>query len=220
MIKLYSIPPSLYSAKVRIVLRAKQLAWQDIPPPGGYGSDEYKQIIPSGTLPAIDHDGFLLVDSEAINEYLNELQPQPPLWPEDMKARAQARFLSRFHDTRLEPAVRALFAHVDPAQRDGDFVSRQAELIAGRIEQLVRLVDPAPFLTGSRLSLADCGYPITFVFLEMLNEPMGLSTPLPEKLAAYFKALQNEPSVAAELESYRPALSAWVNSTIGQGDAS
>ena len=220
MIKLYSIPPSLYCAKVRIVLRAKRLAWQDIPPPGGYGSSEYRQIVPSGTLPAIDHDGFLLVDSEAINEYLNELQPQPPLWPEDVKARAHARFLSRFHDTRLEPVVRALFAHVDPARRDADFVSGQAEVIAQRLQQLDHLVEPDPFLTGSHLSLADCGYPITFTFLEMLNGPMGLNTPLPGKLAIYFEALQGEATVAAELQSYRPALAAWVNTTIGQGHAS
>lgn len=220
MIKLYSIPPSLYSAKVRIVLRAKRLDWQDILPPGGYGSDEYKQVVPSGTLPAIDHDGFLLVDSEAINEYLDELQPDPPLWPGDIEARAQARSLSRFHDTRLEPAVRALFAHVDPQQRDADFVARQAGVVADRLQQLDRMADPDPLLTGARLSLADCGYPITFVFLEMLNGPMGLNLTLPDKLVVYFAALQKQASVAAELESYRPALAAWVDATTGQSDAS
>ena len=220
MIRLYSIPPSLYSAKVRIVLRAKQLEWQDVLPPGGYGSDEYRQIVPSGTLPAIDHDGFLLVDSEAINEYLDELRPDPPLWPGNLEARAEARSLSRFHDTRLEPAVRALFAHVDPARRDLDFVARQAGTIAERLQQLDRVADPRPLLTGSRLSLADCGYPITFVFLEMLNGPMGLNLTMPDKLAVYFDALHKQPSVAAELESYRPALAAWVDATTGQGDAS
>ena len=99
-------------------MRAKRLDWEDVLPPGGYGSDEYKEIVPSGTLPAIDHGGFILVDSEAINEYLNELEPHPPLWPDDLAARARARSLSRFHDTRLEPSVRALFGHVDPAKRD------------------------------------------------------------------------------------------------------
>jgi glutathione S-transferase len=219
MIRLYSIPPSLYCAKVRIVLRAKGLDWQEVPPPGGYGSGAYREIVPSGTLPAIDHDGFVLVESEAINEYLNELVPQPPLWPPDIGARAQARFLSRFHDTRLEPAVRALFAHVDPARRDVGFVAQQAAVIVQRLQQLDRIAEPAPLLTGAGLSLADCGFPITFVFLEMLDEPMGLGVSLSSKLAAYFDALQREPSIAAELETYRPALAGWVAATTGQGDA-
>ena len=215
MIRLYSIPPSLYCAKVRIVLRAKQLDWEDIPPPGGYGSDQYKEIVPSGTLPAIEHGGVLLVDSEAINEYLKEMVPQPPLWPDDIVERAQARSLSRFHDTRLEPAVRALFGHVDPARRDEAFVARQMGVVAERLEQLARVADPSPLMTGERLSLADCGYAITLTFLDLLNGVMAPGVRLPEKVGAYFADLQREPSVAAELESYRPALAAWVESVAG-----
>lgn len=219
MIRLYSIPPSLYSAKVRIVLRAKQLAFEDVPPPGGYGSEAYKEIVPSGTLPAIDHDGFVLADSEAINEYLDELVPQPPMWPSDIVGRARARSLSRFHDTRLEPAVRALFGHVDPGKRDKAFVAGQAKLIAERLSQFARIARPAPLLTGDRLSLADCGYPITLLFLDILNGPMELNIAMPETLSDYFSALQEEPNVAAELESYRPALAAWVEATTGTSDA-
>ena len=219
MIKVYSIPPSLYSAKVRIVLRAKKLDWEDVPPPGGYGSDAYKEIVPSGTLPAIEHGGFVLADSEAINEYLNELVPQPRMWPVDIVERARARTLSRFHDTRLEPAVRALFGHVDPDKRDETFVAGQAKIISERLDQLTSIATPAPLLTGDRLSLADCGYPITFVFLDMLNGPMALNIEMPAALKAYFSDLQREPNVAAELATYRPALAAWVETTTGTGDA-
>ncbi|WP_419911175.1 glutathione S-transferase family protein [Hoeflea sp.] len=215
MIRLYSIPPSLYSAKVRIVLRAKGLAFEDVLPPGGYGSDTYKEIVPSGTLPAIEHDGFLLADSEAINEYLDELAPEPSLWPGGIRERAQARALSRLHDTRLEPAVRALFAHVDPVKRDSGFVVEQVKLIQDRLAQLDRIADPSPLLTGDRLSLADCGYPITLTFVEMLNGPMQLGVVLPDRIAAYFEALKREPSVARELETYRPALAEWVGSVTG-----
>ena len=41
-------------------------------PPDGYGSEVYRAIIPAGTIPAIDQDGFRLADSEAIAEYLDE----------------------------------------------------------------------------------------------------------------------------------------------------
>lgn len=215
MIRLYSIPPSLYSAKTRIVLRAKGLAWEDVPPPGGYASDVYKQIVPSGTLPAIDHDGFLLADSEAINEYLNELVPEPALWPEGLQARAQARFLSRFHDTRLEPSVRTLFAHVDPARRDPVVVETQTLLIAERLAQLARISSPSPLMTGEQLSLADCGYAITLCVLDLLNSGMNLGITLPPSLLDYSKALRTEPNVAAELAQYKPAMALWLESELG-----
>lgn len=215
MIKLYSIPPSVYSAKVRLVLRAKGLEFEDVPPPGGYGSDEYKAFVPFGTMPAIDHDGFQLADSEAINEYLNELVPEPPMWPADLRKRAEARAIARFHDTRLEPNLRALFGHVDPSRRDHAFVSSQTGIIMERIEQLARIANPSPLMTGKHLSLCDCGYAVTLEMLSQLDAAMKLGLLLPEPIARYIASLRANPFVAAELTTYGPALAAWVASEIG-----
>ena len=60
MLTVYTIPVSLYCAKLRITLRFKALEWHEIPPPGGYGSAEYKTVVPSGNLPAL-RDGDLLL---------------------------------------------------------------------------------------------------------------------------------------------------------------
>ena len=47
MLTVYTVPISLYCAKLRIVLRHKQLEWNEQMPPGGYGSDEYKTVVVS-----------------------------------------------------------------------------------------------------------------------------------------------------------------------------
>ena len=91
MLTVYAIPLSLYCAKIRILLRHKALEWREIPPPGGYGSDEYKQIVPSGNLPALIDGDLMLADSEVIAEYLNEVFPDPPMLPADNHRRAKAR---------------------------------------------------------------------------------------------------------------------------------
>ena len=78
---LYSLPISNYCGKVLHVLRFKDLECEILPPPGGYGSEEYKKRVPSGTIPALDHDGVILSESEVINEYLNEVFPEPNLLP-------------------------------------------------------------------------------------------------------------------------------------------
>ena len=81
MLTIYSVPVAAYCVKLRILMRYKSLAFQELPPPGGYGSEEYRSIVPSGNLPAMIHDGFLLSDSEAIAEYLEETFPDVPMLP-------------------------------------------------------------------------------------------------------------------------------------------
>ena len=122
MMILYDLPISSYGCKTRVLLRHKNLQWQSVAPPDGYGSAAYCQIIPAGTIPALDNNGFKLSESEAIAEYINEIAPTPAMLPTDVKDRAIARSLSRFHDTRIEPLLRAYFNQVPPANRDQVFI--------------------------------------------------------------------------------------------------
>ncbi|MFN3146293.1 MAG: glutathione S-transferase family protein [Paracoccaceae bacterium] len=206
MLTLYAIPPSLYCAKVRIVLRAKGLDWRELPPPGGYGSAEYRRLVPSGNLPALLHDGLLLADSEAIAEYLNERFPDPPLMPAGLPERARMRERGRFHDTRLEPELRRLFPHIAPAARDAGVVAAQAGALQARLDQLGHLLerDDLPF------GLGDCGLPVTLAWLDALGPVLGLSLALPAPVQAWRARVEAEPPVAAELAGYRPVLDAWL----------
>jgi glutathione S-transferase len=140
MLTIYTTPESLYCAKLRVLLRHKKLHWQEVEPQGGCGSPQYRDLIPSGTMPALIDGDLVIADSEAIAEYLNETVAEPPMLPLDPAARARCRERSRFHDTRLEPEVRKLFPHVAPATRDADFVRTQAEVIGVRLQELSRLL--------------------------------------------------------------------------------
>ena len=95
MLKLYDLPISSYGCKIRILLRHKKLDWNSVAPPDGYGSPAYCKIVPSGTIPALDHNGFIIAESDAIAEYLNELEPTPPMLPANIRDRAAARAMSR-----------------------------------------------------------------------------------------------------------------------------
>ena len=210
MMILYDLPISSYGCKTRILLRHKNLKWQSIAPPDGYGSKAYCEIIPAGTIPALDDDGFKLCDSEAIAEYINEIAPTPAMLPVDAKDRARARALSRFHDSRIEPVLRAYFGQVDPVNRDAGFIQNNTNLLQTRFEQLVEMVTPAPFLCGNTLSLADCGFVPSFALLSRLQPLLGFSIDLDGSLRAYETALANHPSVTDELLSYYEAVDSWI----------
>ena len=169
MMILYDLPISSYGCKTRVLLRHKNLQWQSVAPPDGYGSAAYCQIIPAGTIPALDDNGFKLSESEAIAEYINEIAPTPAMLPTDVKDRATARSLSRFHDSRIEPVLRAYFGQVAPANRDAGFIQDNANLLQTRFDQLAKMVTPAPFLCGNTLGLADCGFVPSFAILDRLQ---------------------------------------------------
>jgi glutathione S-transferase/maleylpyruvate isomerase len=213
MLTVYAIPVSLYCAKLRIVLRHKGLGWREVAPPGGYGSDEYKRIVPSGNLPALVDGDLLLADSEAIAEYLNEQHTDPPMLPAEPEARAKARERSRFHDTRLEPAVRALFPLIPPGQPDPAVADAQSRTITTRLEQFARtLEDPTPPIPEDLLTLGDCGFPITFTWIEALTPILGLTVEWPDAIATYRETLARHPAVRAEFADYGPKLTAWLRS--------
>ena len=211
-ITFYSHPVSNFCAKVEIVLRLKGLAFDVCAPPGGYGSEEYKSRVPAGTIPAIVHGDLVLSESETINEYLDEVSPDPPLLPGSPADRARIRQVARFHDTRLEPPMRALFPMMAPAGRDSSRIERHLAEIRQRLADLEAMVSPAPFLCGERPTLADIPYPATLLLAEAMLDALGSPLELPPRLRAWRPVIENLPEVATVLERSRDATSAWLRS--------
>ena len=209
MLTIYSVPVSLYCAKLRIMLRHKSIAFEQRPPPGGYGSDEYRAIVPSGNLPAMIHDGFMLSDSEAIAEYLDEAFPDVPMLPRTVKLRAKAREFSRSHDTRLEPAVRAIYPQVAFATRDADAVRAGGASISKHLSSLGLLLSANP-LDTDQLWLCDCGFAVTFAWIKAFEDALGLPVDWPQIVRDYDIRLQGFQVVADELTAYRSAMTAYL----------
>jgi glutathione S-transferase len=171
---LYATPVSVYCCKVRVGLALKGLDWAEMHPPGGYGSAEYRAIVSQGTVPALVHDGFVLAESDAILEYLDEIGAGSPLLPPAPRDRARARALSRFVDTRLEPAARALFAFVGGAPVPDD----RRDALRRHIDTLSALAGSGPYLGGATPALPDCGLFAVAEVLAMLGRTLAL--PLPD----------------------------------------
>ncbi len=210
----YATALSSYSAKVRIVLIAKGVSVEEREPPDGYRSAAYRALVPMGTLPALNDDGFVLSESEAINEYLEERFPAPPLLPATPAARAQVRFLARFHDLYLEPPVRSLFPHVSPLRRDPAVVAARMAELRQRIGQLATLAKPAPYLAGENLSLADCGYAVTLPLADMLATALGETLALPPAIAQWQALLARHTAIERALSAWRPATVQWITARL------
>jgi glutathione S-transferase len=107
---LYNAPQSTCSQRVRFVLNAKQLPFDEKKLDllaGDQLEPGYLALNPNGVVPTLDHDGEIITDSSVIIEYLDEIVPEPQRFtPEAPVARAKMRALMRFIDEMPAAAVR------------------------------------------------------------------------------------------------------------------
>ena len=209
---LYATPLSSYSLKVRLALAYKGVAVELRSPPGGYRSQAYRELVPMATVPALVDGGFVLSESDAIIEYLDECHPAPPLLPGDAKLRAQARMLSRLHDFRIEPPIRALFREISPATRDPAAVEQRFAAFAEAMALVGEVAKPGPFLCGEVLTLADCAFPATLILARHLGAALGVAITEPGWFRAWDAALRAQARLNALLRDYETEIAAWIRS--------
>lgn len=209
MLTIYAVPVSVYNAKLRILLRHKGVPFTELPPPGGYGSAEYKELVPSGNLPAMIHDDLTLADSEAIAEYIEEAFPDTPMLPGTIKLRAKAREKSRLHDTRLEPAVRAIYPQVAYGTRDMDLVKTGGDTISKHLQSLALFLQSDP-LDRDTLWMCDCGFAVTFAWIKAFETAIDLPINWPTAVLDYDKRLRQHAAVSQELDMYQAAMETYL----------
>jgi glutathione S-transferase len=106
---LYNAPQSTCSQRVRFVLNAKGLPFDEVKLDlleGDQLKPEYLKLNPNGVVPTLVHDGDVIIDSSVIIEYLDEVFPEPSFTPRSPVVRAQMRALMRFIDEMPAAAVR------------------------------------------------------------------------------------------------------------------
>lgn len=107
--KLYNAPQSTCSQRVRFVLNAKKLPFEEIRLnllAGDQLKPDYLKLNPNGVVPTLDHNGQIVIDSTVITEYLDEVEPATTFTPEDPVRRARMRALMHFIDEMPAAAVR------------------------------------------------------------------------------------------------------------------
>src|ERR1700756_4021088 len=106
---LYNAPQSTCSQRVRFVLNAKGLPFEEIKLDllaGDQLKPEYLALNPNGVVPTLVHDDAVIIDSSVIIEYLDEVAPEPVSFtPRDPMSRANMRALMRFIDEVPAAAV-------------------------------------------------------------------------------------------------------------------
>ena len=92
---------SPYVRKVLVCLDLKGIPYEIDPIVPFLGDDRFSRLSPLRRIPVLTDDAVTLCDSSVICQYLEDRHPKPPLYPADVVARARARWLEEFADTRM-----------------------------------------------------------------------------------------------------------------------
>jgi len=155
--KLYSLPLSPYSARVRGAIYAKQLDIEIVAPPEGWRqSEEFRQINPARRVPVlILDDGTALPESGVIVEYLEDAFPAVPLRPENAKDLAQVRLITGIADVYVMQTMMPIFLLLDVEKINDEAVTAGFEKLDRGLAHLESLLRPGAYAQGNRISIAD-----------------------------------------------------------------
>ncbi|WP_119303815.1 glutathione S-transferase family protein [Dongia deserti] len=155
--KLYSLPLSPYSARVRAAIYAKQLDIEIVMPPEGWRqSEEFRQLNPARRVPVlILDDGTALPESGVIVEYLEDAFPAIPLRPRHAKDLAHVRLVTTVAELYVMQALMPLFFLLDAKTIDSTAVTAGFDKLDAGLAHLETLLRPGAYAHGERISMAD-----------------------------------------------------------------
>jgi glutathione S-transferase len=182
--------PFVWSA--RLALAEKGIAHELVDvQPSAFREEPHRSRHPFGKVPAFEHDGFSLYETQAIMRYIDEAFAAAPLQPIELHPFARMNQIMGIVDAYLAPSLvgGVLFPRIVAPRlglpTDEAKVAAALPLVENCLKEIARLSDGQDFLADERVSLAD----------------LMVITPL-----CYFKKFPEGQAQLAEL----PGLAAWV----------
>jgi glutathione S-transferase len=197
-IKIYSAVVCPYAHRSRLVLQEKGIDFDLIEINLQNKPDGFTDISPYGKVPALVHGEHRVWESAVINEYLDEVFPNPPLLPSSAIAKAQARIWIDFANTRFVPAFSTLLRSPEVTQQEAAKQELYKHLEFIENEGLRKLSGDGPYWFGESISLVDFTFYPWFERWPALKHYRGFGIPEEfTRLRQWKKALKQRESVKA-----------------------
>lgn len=187
MLTLYDAPRCPYCARARIALTEKGLEYEVLEIDLSDRPQWIYEKNPTGRVPVIEEDAWILPESSVILEYLEERYPEPALLPPDPADRALARVWIFRHDDFTKPYY---------ALRRGE--EGAAEKFDEQLAKLDDALSRQPWLTGAEYGLADIAY-VPWVL--RARDMLGVSFDGFPAVRDWLARLEERPAITREVET-------------------
>jgi glutathione S-transferase len=197
---IYGVSGSPFVRAVQIAMEEKGAAHRlAAMQPGETKGEAHLKRHPFGRMPAVEHDGFALYETQAIVRYIDQTFPGPSLQPSDARAAARMNQVMGVNDWYLFPMVVRVIGFqriIGPAllglQPDEAAVAAALPDARLCVSELDRLLGENGFLAGGQFSLADVMLGPQIAFLAATPEGEGLLNGT--RLGAWIERMEARPS--------------------------
>jgi glutathione S-transferase len=201
---IHGIPGSPFVRAALITLEEKRASYRVAPISFAImRTPAHLALHPFGKMPVLEHDGFLLYETQAIIRYLDRLLPQPSLTPTDLQAAARMDQLMNVNDWYLFQGVNNVigFQRVVGPRAMGltpDEAAIAAAMPKARtvFDELARQLGDRPYFVGNSISLADVSLAPQLDFLRLTPEWEPLTSGH-ANLRSWLERMDARPSMAA-----------------------
>lgn len=197
----HSVPGSPFGRSVLIALEEKRAPYRLAAlAPGEAKTVAHLARHPFGRVPVLEHDGFMLYETQAILRYLDRVLPEPALTPTDARQAARMDQVMNISDWYLFQGVcnvilfqRIIGPQFFGASTDEAAIERAMPQARTVTAELARLLGEQPFMVGDQFSLADLQAAPQASFLSLTPEWTTLTSDHPN-LVAWIERLEARPS--------------------------
>lgn len=157
MLKFYFNPISINARRVWIALLEKEIAFESVEMKldGDHFQAEFTEINPLQRVPVIVDDGFTVVESLAILDYLEAKYPTPSLMPIESQAIAKVRMVEMVGVNELQPATVPLIKQLVGLEVESAKVEAAKERINTVLQFYENLFGENAYFAGEMFSLAE-----------------------------------------------------------------
>ena len=155
MLTLHGFSASNYYNVVKYVLLYKDIPFEEHVVYGG--GEEWLSISPVGKIPALTTEsGEHISETTVICDYLEEVFPEKPLYPEDPVAKAKVRQIMKVCELYLELSSRKLISYAFSGKPAPQMSLDDVRHVTNRgVGGLRRLCQFSPHIAGGEFTLAD-----------------------------------------------------------------
>ena len=199
MIRVWLIPFSTNVERVSLALGHKGVEAESIE----IDPDDRAEVVRvSGQelVPVADFDGEIVADSTAILRRIEELHPNPPLWPPAPSRRAEQDVFIDWFNRVWKVAPNAIAGGLEDGTRER--IDAHAAEMTAALRTFESLLEGRPYLFGDELSAADC---VAFPFLKYA----AMRDPADDEL--FHRVLEDY----QPLGDAHPQLAAWIERVNG-----
>ncbi|KZN69328.1 glutathione S-transferase [Pseudoalteromonas luteoviolacea S4060-1] len=157
-------------------------------------SAQYLRLNPTGRIPTLVDDDFVLFESGAICLYLAEKHPESQLIPAEPRAKGEFYQWLMYFTTTVQAELMIYFypeRHTQSALMYDDIIKTQQSRLGSMFEIINRHLAGKSYVVNDQFTICDCYLFMLCIWADELNKP-----PLQfEHLASYLKSMAKHPVI-------------------------